>query len=254
MVDISSSLAETHNVEDILSYRDKLFYPASGWNYMMRRNMQEIVPGLFLGPYSSALKQYQSNLLEQGITHIVCVRDSSEAHFIYPQMTDNYTYLTLDIVDSEFEGILKHIPVVTKFINTARNRHGKVLVHGNTGISRSAALVLGYVMKTYNYSYTQALRLVKQKRGCVNPNPGFASQLNEYEVIYKTQKYFARHQGQCSKTPDQTPKRRNDGLFEEPHPKIAAIARYDDISQKDINVSVRKNPNTVSEFCSQDES
>uniref|UniRef100_A0A8C6D8G2 Uncharacterized protein n=1 Tax=Moschus moschiferus TaxID=68415 RepID=A0A8C6D8G2_MOSMO len=31
---------------------------AEEWTYPMRREMQEIPPGLFLGPYSSAMKSY----------------------------------------------------------------------------------------------------------------------------------------------------------------------------------------------------
>lgn len=221
MVDISTSFrVETHNVEDVLCYRDKNFYPSSGWNYLMRRNMQEVIPGLFLGPYSCALEQCHNNLLEQGITHIVCVRDISEAHFIRPQLDQNFTYLTLDIADSKMESIIALFSAVNKFINEAFKKKSKVLVHGNTGISRSATLVVAYVMETYNLSYVQALKLVKEKRGCINPNESFTAQLYEYEVLYKTKKFFELC-GQSSKMRE-TVKRKHDEM-DQPHSKVDPV-------------------------------
>ena len=44
------------------------------WQYDMRREMQEILPGLFLGPYASANRKSLGTLQAHGITHIVCIR------------------------------------------------------------------------------------------------------------------------------------------------------------------------------------
>ena len=38
--------------------------------------LQEIVPGVYLGPYASAGKKMAASLKSVGITHIVCVRFS----------------------------------------------------------------------------------------------------------------------------------------------------------------------------------
>lgn len=61
----------------------------SEWTYTMRRCMQEIVPGVFLGPYSAAQKTKLDILLENGVTHIVCVRQDVEAHLIKPNFPDH---------------------------------------------------------------------------------------------------------------------------------------------------------------------
>lgn len=58
------------------------------WAYTMRRAMQEIVPGLYLGPYSSATKSKLVLLTNMGITHVVCVRQDIEAHVIRPHFED----------------------------------------------------------------------------------------------------------------------------------------------------------------------
>ena len=41
------------------------------------------------------------------------------------------------------------------------------------GVSRSAAVVIAYLIYTHNMSYDAAFDLVKRKRACVKPNSGF---------------------------------------------------------------------------------
>lgn len=109
--------------------------------------MHEIIPGVYLGSFSSA---HQRSLLENGINYVVCVRQEYEAHFIKPQITDpSFTYLTLDIEDNVTENIIRFFPQVRKFIDEALANNCKVLVHGNNGNSRSATLVLAYIMEKY---------------------------------------------------------------------------------------------------------
>ena len=52
------------------------------WTYSKRRVMQEIVPGLYLGPYASANKNALSKIEGAGVTHVVCVRQEIEKHLI----------------------------------------------------------------------------------------------------------------------------------------------------------------------------
>ncbi|KAI4491127.1 hypothetical protein M0802_010437 [Mischocyttarus mexicanus] len=157
------------------------------WTYTMRRCMQKVIPGLYLGPYSAASRSKLQTLIEHGITHIICVRQDIEAHFIRPNFPDKFKYLVLNIADTTTENIIQHFKNVKEFIDGSINSGGQVLVHGNAGISRSAALVLAYLMETYGLSQTHAYALVQQRRFCINPNEGFMAQLREYEPIYKAQ-------------------------------------------------------------------
>lgn len=63
-----------------------------------------------------------------------------------------YRYLVLNIADTATENIIQHFQKVKVFIDEGLNSGGQALVHGNAGISRSAALVLAYVMETYGLS------------------------------------------------------------------------------------------------------
>ncbi|CAI9607095.1 unnamed protein product, partial [Staurois parvus] len=99
-----------HNMEDV-----KLEFPAlpqckddqEDWSYPMRREMQEILPGLFLGPYSAAMKSKLPILQKYGITHIICIRQSIEANFIKPNFQNLFRYLVLDIADNPIENIIR---------------------------------------------------------------------------------------------------------------------------------------------------
>uniref|UniRef100_A0A1B6FE77 Tyrosine-protein phosphatase domain-containing protein n=1 Tax=Cuerna arida TaxID=1464854 RepID=A0A1B6FE77_9HEMI len=153
------------------------------WKYSMRRTMQQVVPGVYLGPYSAAQRSKLDVLRQHGITHIVCVRQDVEAHFIRPNFPDIFRYLVLNIADSPTENIIQHIPEVKRFIDECLAGGGKVLIHGNGGISRSAALVIGYVMERYSLPLKNAVIVVQRSRFCINPNAGFMAQLAECELI-----------------------------------------------------------------------
>lgn len=70
-------------------------------------------------------------------------------------------------------------------INPYDNREegAKVLVHCKMGISRSASVVIAYVMKAKNWNLDVALSYVKNKRSCVMPNDNFLKQLEIYQGI-----------------------------------------------------------------------
>uniref|UniRef100_A0A8C8IFX5 Tyrosine-protein phosphatase domain-containing protein n=1 Tax=Oncorhynchus tshawytscha TaxID=74940 RepID=A0A8C8IFX5_ONCTS len=161
---------------------NKLQFPSlPDWAYPMRREMQEILPGLFLGPYSAAMKSKLSVLERQGITHMVCVRQDIEANFIKPNFPHKFRYLVLDIADNPVENIIRYFPMVSF------SMCGKVLVHGNAGISRRC-IVTKYLVTCPSemcwFFYRDAFSHVQERRFCINPNVGFVHQLQEYEAIY----------------------------------------------------------------------
>ena len=52
-----------------------------------------------------------------------------------------------------------------------------MLVHCSQGVSRSAALTIGYLMWKLGRPYQEVADLVKAIRGVTNPNIGFACQV-----------------------------------------------------------------------------
>ena len=51
------------------------------------------------------------------------------------------------------------------------------------GISRSASVVIAYVMKANNWNLKKAFRFVKDKRQSIRPNENFLRQLEVYQGI-----------------------------------------------------------------------
>ncbi|EDV20323.1 uncharacterized protein TRIADDRAFT_32133, partial [Trichoplax adhaerens] len=147
------------------------------WRYLYRREMQEILPGLYLGPYSAAASSKLEVLLQNGITHILCIRQSLEARFVRPCFPDRFSYLILEVADTAEENIIQHFPKVKAFIDDCLQNNGKCLIHDNAGISRSAAFMIAYVMERYNLEFNDAFKLVQKRRFCIGPNDGFIRQL-----------------------------------------------------------------------------
>jgi protein-tyrosine phosphatase len=63
------------------------------------------------------------------------------------------------------------------FMENARKQGGKVYVHCVQGISRSATIVLAYLMFTRKWTYNEASNYVLQRKAVVNPNMTFIAQL-----------------------------------------------------------------------------
>ena len=67
------------------------------------------------------------------------------------------------------------------FAESVRKRGGKVLVHCQAGVSRSATIVTAYIMKHSILSMLEAYKYVKSRRSIVAPNFNFMGQLLELE-------------------------------------------------------------------------
>eukprot|EP01027_Heterolobosea_sp_BB2_P012439 GEZU01018032.1.p2 GENE.GEZU01018032.1~~GEZU01018032.1.p2 ORF type:complete len:123 (+),score=39.38 GEZU01018032.1:574-942(+) len=83
--------------------------------------------------------------------------------------------------DMETENIVKHFRDCFEFIEEAKKQNGNVLVHCQAGVSRSASVVIGYLMHSRKLPYAEAFKLVKEKRGIIAPNSGFVKQLKMFE-------------------------------------------------------------------------
>jgi len=76
-------------------------------------------------------------------------------------------------MDVPWENLGKHFGSCNRFIKGAIESGGKVFVHCYAGVSRSAAIGIAYIMQEMDYNLFQAMSMVKAKRPCIFPNPGF---------------------------------------------------------------------------------
>lgn len=89
----------------------------------------------------------------------------------------NVTYKFIECLDLPEFNLKTIIWECIPFIRFAISQCSNVLVHCNAGVSRSASIVIAYLMLIENLSYLDAYICVKQARKCINPNAGFIKQL-----------------------------------------------------------------------------
>lgn len=65
--------------------------PPTDWSYSARWEMQEIVPGLFVGPYAAA--KNDEALAAKAISHILMLRAPEETHLMRPVFPETLSYL-----------------------------------------------------------------------------------------------------------------------------------------------------------------
>lgn len=88
--------------------------------------------------------------------------------------------LVIDVDDQQYSDLSRHFHRTHAFLSQTRLQ-GNVLVHCMMGVSRSATVLIAYLMQHDGLSHQEAFQLVKSRRGCVQPNKGFTRQLNELE-------------------------------------------------------------------------
>ena len=133
----------------------------------------EIIDGMFLGNINSAYDI--EKLQEIGITHVISVL----AGFIPPYPND-FKYLQLNALDTTNTDLSNNFESANEFINDAIENKGKILIHCMAGRSRSATILLAYMIKSFGLTIEMALNSVILKRPIVEPNKYFMKQLQEY--------------------------------------------------------------------------
>jgi len=132
--------------------------------------MSKVLEGLYLGDSDNAFSKEW--LLQHHITHVV---NCAKEHKNYHQDICNYIALKLD--DDPDQSLYPVLEKSYRFIRSAIQHGGNVLVHCHAGISRSASVVIYYLMKSKKLTFKQALEYAKSRRSIVDPNEGFVAQL-----------------------------------------------------------------------------
>eukprot|EP00029_Vermamoeba_vermiformis_P001077 TRINITY_DN11246_c0_g1_i1.p1 TRINITY_DN11246_c0_g1~~TRINITY_DN11246_c0_g1_i1.p1 ORF type:complete len:172 (-),score=10.77 TRINITY_DN11246_c0_g1_i1:17-532(-) len=146
---------------------------ANGEVYVWEGN--QIEEGLWLGSEESSHCKL-SELKTKNITHILTVGLG-----IPMPHTGKLQYLHIKAIDLPLYNILQHFSACYEFIEAARASGGSVLVHCARGKSRSASVVIAYLMKKYNITFAEAKHRVRSARPIIDVNEGFHSQLTLYE-------------------------------------------------------------------------
>ena len=89
-------------------------------------------------------------------------------------------YLTLNIRDNVSENIECIFYKCINYIDEAKEKNGRILIHCYKGVSRSVSVLISYLIYLYKWTYDKAFDFVQSKRPIANPNIGFYLQLKTF--------------------------------------------------------------------------
>jgi len=143
-----------------------------------------IVPGLFLGSVLSFDTELDFLIDAYGLTTVVRVLSPEEDLMLSAaQETCRAKFIALNLIQIEDDADVDLSPHLPDFVKVITESSGPVLVHCRAGVSRSASLVVGYLMWKDKISLDKALTQVKKERPRVAPNVGFLRALVAWQNI-----------------------------------------------------------------------
>lgn len=132
-----------------------------------------VLPGLFIGNIHSSGDQ--PFLLNKRIRAVIDLANSLHNQ----KFNRNIKVYKINIDDSPNSNLKPWLKHTYDFIHKSLEQNQSVLVFCRAGVSRSASIVIHYLMRHYNISYYDAYRYLKAKRRQIQPNEGFVRQLQE---------------------------------------------------------------------------
>nr|XP_023658734.1 dual specificity protein phosphatase 13-like [Paramormyrops kingsleyae] len=161
------------------------------WDFGCTGPINQVWPGVYIG--NAAAARDKPTLRDMGITHIVNsahgpLHINTGARF-YRELPIHYYGVEAD--DAEDFDLSPFFYPTAKFIRAALSQYGRVLVHCAMGLSRSATLVLAYLMICEGLPLLEAIRTVRKHRD-ICPNSGFLEQLRRLDMALEQERRSAR--------------------------------------------------------------
>ena len=143
--------------------------------YKLTYNMTPIIDNLYLGNACDA--SYYYKLKNSNIKSIINVTTEIPNYF-----KKEFDYFNISINDYNSESFSKEMfnNVLDYIYEKQKNEDGNILVHCYMGSSRSATIIILYLIHKHNYTLENALKFIKEKRDIVNINTQFIENLKEF--------------------------------------------------------------------------
>ena len=159
----------------------------------MGNGMTQLAPRLYVGNLKDSVDESQLN--QNKITHIVSIHDKQKTKL------PGRTYLCVEADDVDGYDITQHFQTCCQFIHDARvEDSNNVLVHCESGVSRSVTIIIAYLLMVTEHSWTDILTALRQVRPSATPNKGFKEQLSSFQAsaLQEERSLFASKYGSNS--------------------------------------------------------
>ena len=143
------------------------------------RPLSQITENIYLGNIYDA--QNIDKLLKLGIAKVLSLITDSQLLF-YPKTIKHKLII---IPDLPRENIIQYFGECLLFINDDK----KILVHCFAGASRSATIIIAYLMWKNQLDYVESCNILQKIRPIIYPNYGFVRQLKIFDKLLKKNKY-----------------------------------------------------------------
>jgi dual specificity phosphatase 12 len=145
--------------------------------------ISEIEPGLYIGDCDSSSQL--STLSKNNITAIVSLANFESEAWSRPanrELVPEDNHMFVRCADSPTQDLLGHLADICDFIDKHIASKDNILVHCTAGVSRSATIVVAYLMRKNKQSLDSVLKQVKDKRW-IEPSSNFMTQLQIWEAV-----------------------------------------------------------------------
>ncbi|KAM9955456.1 hypothetical protein ACTFIW_010452 [Dictyostelium discoideum] len=161
---------------DDLSHKIEIIIPQS----ILSNNYESI--NLYIGSQDAAFNK--SDLQLKNIKSILNVGIGINNLFTKENSDINdgfiINYCNVEIFDDVNFNIIEKFDKCFEFIDSNIENNG-ILVHCNAGVSRSATILISYLMKKLKIPLSLSLEILKSSRPQCKPNQGFLKQLEIFE-------------------------------------------------------------------------
>jgi len=145
-----------------------------------RAKLATVIPRLlYFGGYKQA--NHLDSVVAHGITAFLCVaREAPKPSFVTDADVTSGAVLfqRLDMVDGGATKLADYLPDAFAFIDQCAASGRRVMVYCAQGYSRSASVVIAYLMRARHLSYSEALKIARQERRA-DPNIFFCMELEK---------------------------------------------------------------------------
>jgi protein-tyrosine phosphatase len=153
-------------------------------NPLIEAGIHKIADRLYLGNGDGAKNRADLDLLQvKAIVNVTCRGGGYVANHFESKTDSSIVYLRVPWIDDPEQDVRPGLELAYKFMvaHMDEQKHA-VFVHCAAGVSRSATVVVYYLMRSQRIPLLDAFRLARRGRRCVEPNAGFLKQLVQLEA------------------------------------------------------------------------